>query len=434
MRCQWLLRGDSDGYRRVSESIEAAQASGRGDFSAIDPCEVPVGQDAKPGGEAARRHLEHVAEHALNNGVDWLFVIDAMESVASNIFVTTAPALRVHDAVWGGAGLTATGKLERITRLAAQDLPGFFHAALAWWIGPSHFVRPAEARRALEGVGDGPDWYADYLVNLWTGCSAYKTAQCLTLFDRAVPPVADAVRDRLIAHLARRPVFMEVRCGGRRLKLPYTGLNPVIEREQMRGLFFEQDELQFLADRLPRGMRIIDAGANTGNHTLFFAAAMEAESVIPIEPHPRAMAAIRAMVAENSLENVDLSLLGYAIGAGEGRLAPVDSVTAGLGATHYKADARGDIRLARLDDLAKGPVDFIKIDVEGMEMDVLAGAAGLIARHPPILFIEVVDTGIGKFLSWLDKTNYRIEKLFPDKTHCNYLVSPAERPGGRARS
>ncbi len=90
---------------------------------------------------------------------------------------------------------------------------------------------------------------------------------------------------------------MTLRYGARALKLPYTGLNPVIEREQMRGLFFEEEELRFLAERLPRGLRIVDAGANTGNHTLFFATVMEAEIVIPIEPLPRAVAAIRAMVA-----------------------------------------------------------------------------------------------------------------------------------------
>ena len=65
--------------------------------------------------------------------------------------------------------------------------------------------------------------------------------------------------------------------GGKVLSLPYTGLNPVIEREQMRGLFFEAEELAFLADRLPRGLRIVDVGANTGNHTLFFASVMQAE-------------------------------------------------------------------------------------------------------------------------------------------------------------
>ncbi len=223
---------------------------------------------------------------------------------------------------------------------------------------------------------------------------------------------------------------MTVHHGGRALKLPYTGLNPVIEREQMRGLFFEDEELRFLAARLPRGLRIVDAGANTGNHTLFFAAAMDAEVVVPIEPVPRAVAAIRALVAENGLENVDLSCLGRAIGAAPGRLRAVPSETAGLGATHFVPDAEGTIPRVPLDALVSGRVDFLKIDVEGMEMEALAGAAALIAAQHPMLHVEVVDPRIAEFTAWADRNGYCVEKLFPDKTHCNYFLAPREKTKG----
>jgi Methyltransferase FkbM domain len=78
---------------------------------------------------------------------------------------------------------------------------------------------------------------------------------------------------------------------------------------------------------------------------------------------------------------------------------------------------------SRLDDLIDGPVDFIKIDVEGMEMAVLEGAAGLVARNRPDIYIEVVDEGVAEFMDWTDRNRYHIEKLFPDKTHCNYFLS-----------
>jgi len=198
----------------------------------------------------------------------------------------------------------------------------------------------------------------------------------------------------------------------------------------MRGLFFEEEELRFLAERLPRGLRIVDAGANTGNHTLFFATVMEAEIVIPIEPVPRAISAIRATVAENELTNVDLSCLGHAIGSSPAKLRPVPSVTAGLGAMHFAIDPEGTVPLARLDDLVTGRVDFLKIDVEGMEMEALAGAAALVAAQHPILYVEVVDERVAEFMGWVDANGYCVEKLFPDKTHCNYLLIPREKTGG----
>jgi hypothetical protein len=160
------------------------------------------------------------------------------------------------------------------------------------------------------------------MVELWKRGVAYKTAQCLTHFATPLPLIADADRAFLIRSLEAEPVFMPLRYGGDVLFAPYTGVNPVIEREQMRGVFFEQEELAYLADRLPRGQAIVDVGANTGNHTLFFSAIMKAKSVIPIEPLPRAANAVRAVVAKNSLRNVDLSCLGRAVGAEEGTMRP----------------------------------------------------------------------------------------------------------------
>lgn len=406
--------GDAD---RAFASLEPAIAFGSGDFGSVESIQAT--------GRTARDTLRSAIDEAIAAKYDWLLMISTAETLAPDIFAKTQPALRVYDAVWGGAALATPGgsppNLERITRLAAQDLPTFFHAALRWWIGPAHFVRPNVARDALRGI-DTPAWYASYMLNLWGQGRAYKTAQCLTLFHATLPELTEADRAWLIQSLEDEPVFMPLRTGRRVLKVPYTGLNPVIEREQIRGLFFEAEELAFLAEKLPHGLRIVDVGANTGNHTLFFAVEMEAEIVTPIEPLPRAAAAIRALVAENRLGNVDLSLLGWAVGAEEGRLRGIPSTTAGLGATHFVADPAGDVQVRPLDSLALGKIDFIKIDAEGMEMQVLAGAATIIAAQHPILYVEVVDEGVAEFMSWVDRNGYRVEKLFPDKTHCNYLL------------
>jgi len=379
-------------------------------------------------GDGTRDSLLTTAQAAHDQGFDWLFAVSAAETLAPDIFIKTAPALRLHDAIWGAAGVVRDGRTTPIaptTRLAAQDLPSFFHAALRWWIGPAHFVRPAAARETLQEMAS-PAWYADYMVALWRGARAYKTAQPLTLFHGELPPVSDADRRRLIEMLGQQPVFMTIKSGGAVLRLPYTGLNPVIERDQARGQFFEHEELEFLAARLPHGLRVIDAGANTGNHTLFFASVMQAQTVIPIEPEQRAAEAIRTMVAENRLGNVDLSCLGKAVGSETGRLKPIYSEGGGLGATRFAPDPDGEVRLERLDALVPGSVDFLKIDVEGMEMEVLAGASRLIAECRPVLFVEVLDAAAAVFLAWADANSYRIEKLFPDKSHCNYFLVPAD--------
>ena len=266
MRCCRRESGDPD---RALASLTLALANGSGDFAVVQPIQ--------PVGRTAREALESAVSEAIEGKFDWLLAVSAAETLAPDIFAKMQPALRVYDSVWGGAALaTLDGKppkLERITRLAAQDLPTFFHAALRWWIGPAHFVRPAKARDALRAT-DTSAWYASYMLNLWGQGGAYKTAQCVTHFHAPLPQLSETDRAWLIASLETKPVFAPVQYGGKVLKLPYTGLNPVIEREQMRGLFFEAEELAYLAERLPRGLRIVDIGANTGNHTLFFASVM----------------------------------------------------------------------------------------------------------------------------------------------------------------
>ncbi len=46
------------------------------------------------------------------------------------------------------------------------------------------------------------------------------------------------------------------------------------------------------------------------------------------------------------------------------------------------------VKVVRIDDLKLTRCNLIKVDVEGMEVDVLAGAAATIERFRPVLFVE----------------------------------------------
>ena len=61
-----------------------------------------------------------------------------------------------------------------------------------------------------------------------------------------------------------------------------------------------------------------------------------------------------------------------------------------------------------LDSLGLARVDLIKIDVEGMEMNVLAGAAALIGRHRPAMVVEHIKTDAEKLRRWLEALDYRV--------------------------
>lgn len=51
-------------------------------------------------------------------------------------------------------------------------------------------------------------------------------------------------------------------------------------------------------------------------------------------------------------------------------------------------------------------VDFIKIDVEGMEDKVLLGSKRIIAEHRPVMFLEILKTNTDKVLGQLSESNY----------------------------
>ena len=91
----------------------------------------------------------------------------------------------------------------------------------------------------------------------------------------------------MLQRLADEPVFLPIIHGDAVYYLPYTGRNAGIEREQSRGLFFEAMELEELRKVVGPGAHVVDVGANTGNHTIFFAGPMKAASVAAVRAAAR---------------------------------------------------------------------------------------------------------------------------------------------------
>jgi len=69
------------------------------------------------------------------------------------------------------------------------------------------------------------------------------------------------------------------------------------------------------------------------------------------------------------------------------------------------------IRKMTLDELNLPRVDFIKIDIEGMEMEALAGARETIKKYRPILLIEKIKTDNRQLEQWLNDNGYRFMGL-----------------------
>lgn len=70
-------------------------------------------------------------------------------------------------------------------------------------------------------------------------------------------------------------------------------------------------------------------------------------------------------------------------------------------------------------------IDFIKIDIEGAEIQALEGAKRLIGRWRPSMLIEVDNANLSSFDSWLQENDYRVTQRFKRyASNENFFVTP----------
>jgi len=406
-----------------------AAASFAADIASYDPGPFSGLLALNPSQDVSTPALQaaDVVERAAGEGADWILLVAAGERIHPQAFTMVAPATAAYDAVWGGIGIGGPEEIDipKACRFTCDRMPDAAHMTLEWWVGRSHFARTDVARAVGFSDDAGEAWYADYLMRFWRRGGCLKTAQPLTTAEN-LPAVGDDEKAFIREDLDRHPQFMAFDYGGRLMKVPYTGMNPTVERVQLRGVFFEQRELEAVARTVDAGGVIVDVGANTGNHSLFFAAAMDAARVIVFEPNPAAGLHLRRTIEANGLTNVDTSHLGAGVGRENGRMT-IDAGRRGhLGTARLIADDAGGVEVRTLDDAVQGPVDLIKIDVESMELDVLDGARRLIEMQKPVLLVEVEDANIRPFLALVGNLGYRVERVFADEGYANYLVTPAQ--------
>jgi hypothetical protein len=67
-----------------------------------------------------------------------------------------------------------------------------------------------------------------------------------------------------------------------------------------------------------------------------------------------------------------------------------------------------NVRKLAIDEYNLPRVDLLKIDVEGMEMEALQGAARTIERSHPAMLIEKIKADAGVLRQWLELRGYTI--------------------------
>jgi len=156
-----------------------------------------------------------------------------------------------------------------------------------------------------------------------------------------------------------------------------------IGRHFAAGTLYELSMLEWIYERkIPENAIALDVGANIGNHTLWMAAVcgLQIHAFEPVMPH-----AVYANVVLNSLNHV-VTVWPCGLGSEPGKFYHEGKGVLKPGQSKQSTDEAFEI--LRLDDLGIEDVALMKIDVEGMELDVLKGGLATIERDRPVILTE----------------------------------------------
>ena len=175
------------------------------------------------------------------------------------------------------------------------------------------------------------------------------------------------------------------------------------------------------------GVIAIDGGANIGVHTIEWAKAMTGwGSVLAVEAQERIYYALAGNVAINNCFNA--TAINAAISSESGTLQipnPNYFLPSSFGSLELRQRAGNEfigqqidyanntviVRKVTIDEINLPRVDFIKLDIEGMEMEALEGARQTIDRSVPILLIERIKADGAQLTQWLEGRGYQVMQV-----------------------
>jgi FkbM family methyltransferase len=213
-------------------------------------------------------------------------------------------------------------------------------------------------------------------------------AAMLDRIGRKVMKYADELQWRLTAAGSR---------GYRKYRLPdYAIFLDIAESPQMlersRGRY-EPPKQHYIRQFLKAGMVFVDVGANKGDFTLLAASLVGGTGrVYAIEPEPENCRWLARSIEENGFANVQLVQAAASDTAGEATLylGPRSGWHTLLSGRQPGDLGAVQVATIPLDELLgdTSRLDLVKIDVEGAENSVIAGATQVLRRFRPTILID----------------------------------------------
>lgn len=429
--------GHKDAYEACRQSIEVAWGNNKGRFAELEI--LPMWDLEGKFGRSSRRNAG--IDLAIERKCDWIFFLDADDLLSQFAFEEVAPYLDHYDAIWGNICEMPYGKPDEVKLRENQlqtteSIDDLLKCDPFLTLQMGHFVKTecANAVRFDSSMNTGEDF--KYYLQI---CRQYKFIKFPGILfinqrgNHSQGPLSasgrewmGSVQQEIRKVISERVLIAKVSLDEQESSFRITNPFDIIQAHWCRGLFFEQNDLLVLKKILGENKVIVDIGANVGNHTVFFAHHMKPKRIYPFEPNPESVRLLKENVELNDThEVIDTVGIGIGLGSTHGNYSVALDDKNNLGAARLVSG--GGIKVKPLDVVIPNVrFDFMKIDVEGMEFEVLLGAQKLIALNRPLIYVEVFNESVSRLDDWLEQNGYASVGQAKMVNAINCLIAPKE--------
>jgi FkbM family methyltransferase len=184
----------------------------------------------------------------------------------------------------------------------------------------------------------------------------------------------------------------------------------------------EMAQMETLLRAAPPNPVALDIGANIGVVAVCLArAAGPGGTVHAFEAQRAVFHMLAGNAVLNGMDNLQCHYMAVGASAGSARIPRLDyRAQASFGSLELNREHQSDlgqqaaggqfdeVRMRSIDELAFARVDLIKIDVEGMEAEVIKGAEQTLRAQRPLLYVEYLKSGSEALWRQLDALGYEL--------------------------
>ncbi|MGB0696519.1 MAG: FkbM family methyltransferase [Rhodospirillaceae bacterium] len=282
-----------------------------------------------------------------------------------------------------------------------EDLTSAYHKVRELWIRDQRIGMPTEALIAARRLADRAPQNAHVQVLLgFVALSArcFKESYLALMQADYLHPLEITTRLACFANfMMRGEELATLNVDGVTYRFPLSAhTTQMIETgaAHCAGELTELEELRYLNSVLKKPEVMVEVGVLCGNHSAYFLQNFQPTKLILIEADPSMHPILDRTVAANNPGNSSVQCHTAFVGKQNGLL---------------RSFADATVPERSLSSLISEPIDFLKVDVDGAELDVLAGAESLILDCQPFVMIETEQNTDLQVQEWFLSRGFALE-------------------------